>query len=302
MVNLHTPRTVVLLAVLVLAHAGLVGAQPITVATFDLQGPVAHVREFREFPGSTERQLLVERSFDAAGLITELVTFTYSFRDGSLSGRQVTTYDGEGRRALAVALDADGETVGRTEYRYDAEGRQVSEVATDAAGAETRRIEVERDGERLVQVWFRDGALFRRTESTVDAEGRPLTWRNYDGEDRLLLERTYSVPGLAFEYVEYDADGEVAERGSVRSGEHGGFEAATVYEADGTLAYEMTWRYDDDGLVLEQREVDAAGEEIVYLHTYAFDDVGNWVRHEQTEDMGSGPEVYEVRDREITYR
>jgi hypothetical protein len=301
MSNLRTPWLAVLLAVLTLAHVGLSSAQ-VTTATFDLQGPVAHVREFREFPGTTDRQLLVERSFEAEGRITELVTFSYSFRDGSLSGRQVTTYDGEGRRTLTVALDADGATVGRTEYRYDADGRQVSEVATDAAGTETRRIEVERDGDRLVQVWYQGGALFRRTESTVDEDGQPVTWRNYDGEERLLLERTYSVPGLAFEYVEYDAEGAVKERGSVRSGEHGGFEVATVYSADGTLTYEMTWQYDDDGLVLEQREVDAGGEEIVFRHTYAFDHVGNWVRHEQTEDMGSGPEVYEVRDREISYR
>jgi YD repeat-containing protein len=294
--------TVAAATVAVLLALAAASAQT-TSETLDLIGPVAAVEEHREFPGTTERQLFQTWAFDANGVATERVFFQYDFRDGSLRGRQVTGYDA-GRPLATVAYDADEEPVGQTVFRYDGEGRLTEEVTVDAEGAETRRSVYERDAAGRVVRWtqYRDGALDRSLEADFDADGGLLEERRFDAEGRLTQVDRYVVPGLEHEYVQYDEEGEVVATGRVVENEFGTV-LIEVLAPDGSLSESYAWTYDDRGRVLERRSLYDDGE-IEELLSYAYDDDdrGNWIRQVTTEDYGDGPELYEIRERAISYR
>ena len=296
--SLLAPLTLALFALGASGHA----LAQVTTETVDLLGSVATVSEFQEYPGSTERNLSSTWAFRPDGTAAERVFFSYSFMDGSLRSRTVTTYDDRGLPLSRVTLDPDGNPLAQTVFRYDGDGRMTEEASYDAEGTETRRIVYERDaaGNVVVQERYQDGALDERTEREYDDEGRLLEEREYE-EGRLTELETYTEPGRVAEFVEYDDEGEIESTGTFVDGEHG-TERWTGYDADGNLAFELTWTYDENGLLRERREVDAEGEEIVYRYEYEFDATGNWVRMVVSEDFRDTPTtVYEVRDRQITY-
>jgi YD repeat-containing protein len=273
-----------------------------TLETLNLEGPVAAVEEYREFPGTTERQLFQTWAFDEAGLATERVYFTYSYMDGSPSGRQVTSYDA-GRTLATVVYDADDEPTGQTVVRYDDQDRIVAQVTVDADGVETRRIDAERDaaGNVVRETWYRDGAVSRTIERDFDADGGLIEQRRYDEEGRLVEVESYTVPGLEHDSVQYDEEGEVEATGRVIENEFGTV-LIEVLAPDGTVAESYAWTYDERGRVVERRSVYGEGETELLTYDYEDDDQGNWVRQVTTEDLGNGPETYEIRDRTITYR
>lgn len=274
-----------------------------TSETLGLNGPVAEVEEYREFPGTTDRQLFQTWSFDADGVATERVYFTYSFRDGSLSGRQVTSYDA-GQRLATVVYDADDQPTGQTVYRYDGEGRLVEQVTVDAEGVETRRTEYERDADGNVvrETWFRDGAVQRTIESDYDADGGLIEERRFDEEGRLYEVETYTVPDLEHDYVQYDEEGEVEATGRVVENEFGTLLMEEL-GLDGEVDESYAFVYDEHGRVIERSSVYGDGEyDELLTYVYEDDAQGNWVRWVSTEDRGNGAEVYEIRERTITYR
>lgn len=277
-------------------------AAQVTTETADLLGPVATVTEFREFPDSTERNVFQTMSYDPSGTALERVTFSYSFMDGSLRSRLVTTYDEAGKRLAQVTLDPEGNPLAQTVYRYDDEGNLQEEASYDAEGTETRRSTYERDANGNVVVWqlYVGGELDQRTEYDYDEQGRVLEEREY--EDGQLTEiETYSDPGRVSEFIEYDEEGNVESTGTVVESEHG-TERWEIYDGDGNLEWDMTWTYDENGLTLERREVDGEGDQILYTHAYEFDENGNWIRMVVTEEYKDFPATtYEIRDREITY-
>jgi hypothetical protein len=290
------------LATLLLALLAATGVAQVTTSTQGLKGDVASLNEFHAFAGE-ERRLVGERTFGPGGLATEHVFFAYAVQDGALRERHVTTFDGEGRRLATVVYGADGEVRGRTEFSYDAAGRQVLEVVTDASGTEVRRTDVERDaaGNPVFERRYRGGALTQRSVRSFDPQGRLLELRQYDAEDRLVELRTLAVVGGAYAYLRYADDGSLKERGSVQEGPHGSV-SAVVQDADGEMTYEVHLAYDEDGRQVERRDVDADGETTVTTMAYELDAVGNWIRQTTFEDIGDGPELVEVREREISYR
>lgn len=304
--NLLRPKRLPLLGrfaftVLVLAMLASALGQA-TTETMDLSGPVATITDFREYPDTTERSMFQTMSFGPDGIALERVYFAYSFRDGSLRSRQVTTYDEAGNRLAAVTMDPDGNPLAQTVYRYDDQGQLIEEASYDAEGTETRRSTFERNAEGNVVVWevYVAGELDRRTEVEYDAQGRQLEERKYEN-GQLTEIQTYTEPGWVSEIIEYDDEGQVESTGTIVESEHGS-ERWEMFDGDGNLEWEFTWAYDENGLTIERREVDGAGDEIVYTYEYEFDDNGNWIRMVVIEEFGDFPaDTYEIRDREITY-
>lgn len=278
------------------------GVAQVTTETIDLVGPVATFTEFLEYPDTTERSVFQTMSYRPDGTALERVYFAYSFMDGSLRSRNVTTYDEAGNRLAVVSMDPDGNPIAQTVLRYDDNGNLVEEASYDAEGTETRRMRYERNADGDVVVWERyiGGELDERGEIDYDAQGRPIEEREYE-DGRLTQIETYTEPGKVSEVISYDEEGQVESSRTVVESEHG-TERMAIYDADENLEWDMTWTYDENGLTLERREVDGEGDEIVYAYEYEFDETGNWVRMVVTEfykDME--PTTYEIRDREITY-
>lgn len=296
-------RTLVaaVVAALALLVAAPVQAQT-TVETLGLTGPVRAMDIYREFPGTTDRQLMFSWTFDEAGLATERVYFTYSFMDGSSTGRWVTTYDA-GLPLAMVVYDADDQPTEQTVYRYDGEGRMTAQVTVDAEGVETRRNDYERDasGNVVRETWIRDGALYATFERTFDASGELLEERSFDGEGDLMEVETYTVPGREYESVRYGEDGEVESTGRGIESEEGTV-LLEVLAPDGSVDESYAFAYDDLGRVTERRSTYGEGDVELLTYTYEEDDRGNWVRRVTMEDLGNGTEVYEIREREIAYR
>ncbi len=292
---------VALVALITLSLAPSASAQA-TAENLDLTGPVASVEEYRWYPGTTERQLFQTWSFDEDGLVTERVYYAYSYRDGSLRSRQVTTYEA-GWPQATVVLDADDEPTGQTVYRYDDQGRMIEQATVDAEGVETRRVAYERDGAGDVvrEVQYADGAVRRTSENAYDAEGGLIEQRSYDEEGRLYEVETYTVPDLEHDYVRYDAEGEVEATGSVVDSDVGTLSMVQV-GPDGEVAETYEFAYDESGLQIERRDAYGDGETSVYSYAYEFDGHGSWVRKVTTENLGNGPETYEIHERVITYR
>ena len=288
---------------LTLFLAGASAQAQTTTATLGLTGPVAALEEYRWYPGTTERALFQTMAFDEAGIATERVVHFYSFSDGSLRQRQVTLYDA-GQPLATVSYDPDDEPTGQTVYRYDGGGRVVEEVTVDAEGVETGKTGYEHDAAgNVVRVTrYRNGALDRTVEREYDAAGGLLEERRFDAEGRLDRVERYAVPDLEHEYVQYDEEGEIEATGRVVENAYGTV-LIEVLDPDGSLSESYAWTYDGRGRVLERRSVYDGGESEETL-TYARedDDQGNWVRETTSEDLGDGPEVYEIRERVITYR
>jgi hypothetical protein len=296
------PRGAAAATVAMLLALSLASAQT-TTETLGLNGPVAAMEEYREYPGTTERQLFQTWVFDAAGVAVERVFFQYNFMDGSLRARQVTGYDA-GRPLATVTYDADDQPIGQTVFRYDGEGRRIEEVTVDAEGVETRRVVVEHDAAGRVVRWtqYRDGALDRSWEADYDAGGERLEERRFDAEGRMVRIARYGVPGREYAYVEYDEVGEVVATGSVVESEFGTV-LIEVLAPGGSVDESYAWTYDERGRVLERRSIyDEGQREELLSYAYDDDDRGNWVRQVTTEDDGFGPEPSEIRDRVIRYR
>jgi antitoxin component YwqK of YwqJK toxin-antitoxin module len=298
-----TVRRLGRLAVLLVGLGALATAPAqVTTATVDLLGPVATISDFREYPDTTERSMFQTMAYRPDGTALERVFFSYSFMDGSLRSRNVTTYDEAGNRLAAVTMDPDGNPLAQTVFRYDDQGNLLEEASYDAAGTETRRVTYERNADGDVVVWevYVAGALDERNEVDYNAQGQQVEEREYE-DGQLTALTTYPEPGRVSETVSYDEEGQVEGTRTATEGEHG-TERWEIYDADGNLEWDMTWTYDPNGLILERREVDGEGDEIVYTHEYEFDDNGNWIRMVVTEEYKDIPATtYEIRDREITY-
>ena len=274
-----------------------------TTGTLDLTGPVAALEEYRRFADTTELELFRTWAFDEAGVATERVLYLYDWRDGSLRERRVTLFDA-GEPLATVAYDADDQPIGQTVFRYDGEGRLVEEVTVDAEGTETRRIVYEHDaaGNILRATLYQGGALARTVERDFNADGALLEERTFDAEGRLTEVGRYVVPGLERDYVQYDEDGEVEATGRVIRNAFGTI-LIEVLDPDGELMESYAWTYDERGREVERRAIYDEGQiEELLTYVYEDDDRGSWVRQTTTEDLGDGPELYEIRERVITYR
>jgi len=274
-----------------------------TSASMDLTGPVAALEEYRWYPDTTERELFRTWAFDAAGVATERVIYLYNWRDGSLRERRITLFDA-GEPLATVAYDADDQPIGQTVFRYDGEGRLVEEVTVDAEGAETRRIVYEHDaaGNILRATLYQGGALARTVERDFDANGALLEERTFDAEGRLSEVDRYLVPGLEYAYEQYAEEGEVEATGRVIRNAFGTV-LIEVLNPDGSFEESYAWTYDERGREVEYRTVYDKGQiDVLLSYVYEDDDRGSWVRQTTTEDSGDGPELYEIRERVITYR
>jgi len=297
------PLRALLAAVSTALLVGSTAVAQVTLETLDLTGPVAAVEEYREYPDTTDRQLLQTWTFGEDGVATERVFFTYSFRDGSLSGRQATSYDA-GQPLATVVYDADDEPSGQTVYRYDGEGRLSEQVTVNAEGVETARTEYERDaaGNVVRETWYRDGAVRRSYERGYDADGGLIEERAFDDEGRLYEVESYTVPDLEHDYVRYDEEGEVEATGRVIENELGTVLLEQL-APDGTVSESYEFVYDEAGRVIERRSVYGEGNyDELLTYAYEDDERGNWIRRVTTEDLGNGAETYEIRDRTIRYR
>ena len=274
-----------------------------TSESMDLTGPVAALEEYRRFADATELELFRTWAFDEAGVATERVLYLYNWRDGSLRERRVTLFEA-GEPLATVAYDVDDQPIGQTVFRYDGEGRLVEEVTVDAEGVESRRIVYEHDaaGNILRATLYEGGALARTVERDVDANGALLEERTFDAEGRLSQVDRYLVPGLEYAYEQYDEEGEVEATGRVLENEFGTV-LIEVLNPDGSIEESFSWAYDERGRVVEHRSVyDEGRVDALLSYAYEDDDRGSWVRQTTTEDSGDGPELYEIRERVITYR
>ncbi len=283
--------------------AGTAAWAQTTLETLDLTGSVALVEEYRWYPGTTERQLFRSYAFDEGGVATERVVYLYSFSDDSLRERQVTRYDA-GRRVATVAYDADDQPTGETVYGYDGDGRLIEEITVDGDGVEKSKTAYEHDAAgnvvRITQ--YRGGELVRTVERDYDRDGGLLEERRFDDEGRLRQIERYGVPSLEHEYVRYDEEGAVEATGRVIENAYGTV-LIEVLDPDGNLDESYAWTFDARGRVLERRSVyDEGQREDLLTYAYEDDDRGNWVRETTSEDLGNGLEVYEIRERVITYR
>lgn len=276
----------------------------------DLVGPVASMAVYQTYePDTEEPRLQQEWVFDADGEVTGRVFYSYSFMDGSLRYRIVSTYGADGLRALSENVTPDGSIVGRTEFTYDGEGRLVEEAAYDEEGTETRRqvSGYDADGNLVERDTYRDGELVGRSEFEYDGEGRRTAARAYDADGTLRRETTYSVPDLEYETLRYDG-GQVETRSVAVENEFGPVSYET-FLPDGTLDNATYFTYDEAGRMIERQDM------VTYesmgtvqqstsraFYEYEFDDVGNWVRRTTIEDAGMGPAAIELQVREIEYR
>jgi len=304
-------RPLVLLALAsCLAFASPALAQPSDAERMGFVGPVASVATYQTYePEEEEPRLRQELTFAPDGQVTSMVVYSYSFMDGSLRFRGVTSYDAEGRRTVRENVAPDGTIVGSSTFAYDGEGREVEERVLDENGTETRRLVSAYDGagNLVAREVYRDGELAGRNEYDYDGEGRRIAARRFDGDGTLATERTYTVPDLEYELLEYGEDGEVEERNVVVAGEHGTLSAET-FLPDGTLDNATYFAYDEAGRLVRREDAvtyEVLGEEqrdsSVTAYEYELDDVGNWVRRTTIEDMGMGPEPIALQVREITY-
>lgn len=290
--------------------ATLAMAQASDAEEMGFTGPVASVTIYQTYePEEEEPRLRQEWTFSPEGAVTSMVFYSYSFMDGSLRFRGVTSYDADGRRTVREDIAPDGSIVGTTTFAYDGEGREVEERVLDETGAETRRVVSAYDGagNLVARESYRDGELVGRTEYDYDGEGRRIAARRFDDAGTLERETTYTVPDLEYEMVEYGEDGEIEGRTVVVEGEHGTLSAET-FLPDGTLDNATYFGYDEAGRIVRREDAvtyEVLGEEqrdsSVTVYEYAFDDVGNWVRRTTLEDMGMGPEPIELQVREFTY-
>jgi hypothetical protein len=296
-------RRALVAGMLALLLAGSASWAQTTSEALDLAGPVAALEEYRWFPDTTERELFRTWAFDEAGVAIERVLYLYDWRDGSLRERRVTLFDA-GEPLATVAYDADDQPTGQTVFRYGGEGRLVEEVTVDAEGAETLRTVYEHDAAGNVTrvARYQAGALDRTVERDYDANGGLLEERRFDAEGRLSQVNRYAVPGLEYAYEQYDEEGAVEATGRVIENEFGTV-LIEVLDPDGNVMESYAWSYDERGREVERRAVYDEGQiEELLTYVYEDDDRGNWVRQTTHEDYGDGPEVYEIRERGITYR
>ncbi len=296
-------RGALVAGMLALLLAGSVSWAQTTSEALDLIGPVAALEEYRWFPGTTERELFRTWAFDEAGIAVERVLYLYDWRDGSLRERRVTLFDA-GQPLATVAYDVDDQPTGQTVFRYDGQGRLVEEVTVDGDGVETRKTAYAHDAAgNVVRVeQYLGGALDRTVERDYDANGALLEERRFDAEGRLSQLNRYLVPGLEYAYEQYDEESEIETVGRVIENAFGTV-LIEVLDPDGNVMESYAWAYDERGRVLERRSVyDEGQQEELLTYAYDDDDRGNWVRETTHEDFGDGPEVYEIRERVITYR
>jgi YD repeat-containing protein len=293
-----------------LTLASLALAQPSDAERMGFAGPVESVTIYQTYePEEEEPRLRQEWTFGPDGAVTSMVFYSYSFMDGSLRFRGVTTYDADGRRTVQENVAPDGSILGTTTFAYDGEGREIEERVLDEDGTETRRLVSAYDdaGNLIVREVYRDGELAGRTEYDYDGEGRRVAARRFDADGTLERDTTYTVPDLEYEMLEYDEDGEVEGRTVVVAGDHGTLSAET-FLPDGTLDNATYFAYDEAGRMVRREDTvtyEVLGEEqrdsSVTVYEYELDDVGNWVRRTSIEDVGMGPDTIELQVREITY-
>jgi YD repeat-containing protein len=296
-------RGALVAGMLALLLASSVSWAQTTSEALDLIGPVAALEEYRWFPDTTERELFRTWAFDEAGIAVERVLYLYDWRDGSLRERRVTLFDA-GQPLATVAYDVDDQPTGQTVFRYDGQGRLVEEVTVDGDGVETRKIAYAHDAAgNVVRVeQYLGSALDRTVERDHDADGALLEERRFDAEGRLSQVNRYAVPGLEYAYEQYDEEGAVEATGRVIENEFGTV-LIEVLDPDGNVMESYAWSYDERGREVERRAVYDEGQmEELLTYVYDDDDRGNWVRQTTHEDYGDGPEVYEIRERVITYR
>ena len=101
--------------------------------------------------------------------------------------------------------------------------------------------------------------------------------------------------------MRYDEEGDIEATGRVIENEFGTVLLERL-APDGSVDESYEFAYDQRGRVIERRTVSGGGDVELLRYTYEDDERGNWVRQVTTEDLGDGPETYEIRDRTIRYR
>ena len=181
------------------------------------------------------RRTVVEATYARDGKQTEHVFYAYSYSDGSLSFKGITSYDDSGKAIAQLRVGADGSPIGRMVYRYDGNGNQVEQVAYDASGAETTKEEKRYESDRLVErKMYRLGELWRRIETGYRSDGSGKEARQYEAGGTLGEVSTY--------------------------GPNGDLLKAVTYKADGSVQRSGTAQYDSEGRVVRTENFDGAGK------------------------------------------
>lgn len=255
---------------------GQIAEQPLFsyVYTFNREGQLIE-QTIRNPDGSEWRtvndysdsgNLLVSRSFDAAGVLHDELRYIYDAndrltleqhvsREGKVTTPTTYVYDNAGRRVKIQELDSYGEA----SMMIGVEGGRTYISASDARRVESRYDE---QGDVFeVKVFNAAGALVSRMEITRDARGNPLEETQHIGDDfplSLCASDSCSTEDMSALSEEQKAEF-VAE-------------AARLF-SPGTVLSRHTHRYDTEGRLIEST-LTMMGME-VSRQTFAYDEFGN---------------------------
>ena len=208
------------------------GAQTEAAGGDELAGPVKEVRHetSESAPGGGAARRLRSASYDVKRNKVEETNFG---PDGSVAQRFVYTFDAQGR-ANGYEEYSGGLTAPRRHiYVLGEKGERVEYkiVQPDGAAGEKRLYRYDAQA-RLVEELLHEhkGQLLSRNVHAYDGAGRPVLQTRYDADG--------SISSVA--RVSYDSQGRPVER--------------TRHEGD-VLTYQIRYRYDSRGRVVEQETV-----------------------------------------------
>lgn len=220
-----------------------------------------------------EDENLIEKTYTRIGEYTNITTYTY---------------DKEGRVTEAVT-NYDGSSTGNLLYIYDEQGNLIREVAY-RDGEQSREISYQYSGENHL---YNIRELYYYGDNTQEFQ----TNYCYDAQGNILEKLVYEYDSAGHEYImtdyffyEHDENGRLLRMLSHRIVEGAYEETITenayerIVKFENCLESVVTYLYNSDGYVIEEKREDQTGGDYNYTYTYDYDAYGNLIQKVCSED------------------
>lgn len=220
-------------------------------------GPSGNMLEYSEFNFDGSLNHTIKYQYNSAGM--EQSTSLYDANNRLLSNRQFDS--GSGREISGEDYySADGSVSDKTSWTYNGQGLPLSKQTVDVNGA-------------LIE------------SDSFDAAGNVIEESLYKG-DALESKRVYSYDGKGnrIEEVHYGANGALINQPKDPARIVSGYDEAnrvidqTLFAADGTIEWKMSFAYDEHGNLIEQRGFHSGKLALHRSYSYEYDSNGNWIK------------------------
>ncbi len=159
-----------------------------------------------------------EYEYRSKGVLAFSTYYSYSYSDGTYTGKTESEYDEKGEVVNRKDYDADGRMTSETVYEreYDKNGVLMhSTTIRDGVTTGTYEREVTRKGSKATELSYSyDGSVISKTEYEYDKKGNEILCVEYssDGEVTSRTESTYDRKGnlveeSGFRYTNWDDEG-----------------------------------------------------------------------------------------------